>query len=104
LSPPFQVSWQKNAIVLGREAINIAGWVGVLLPPIWMLALIAAFVGPQTGEGAQIAISQAETKRTRYCNCQYLPTPHHSSEQYSCFNFRCSGLWFHYLPAFTIMV
>jgi uncharacterized membrane protein len=43
------------------EAINVAGWVGVLLPPIWMLALIAAFVRPQTGEGAQIAISQEET-------------------------------------------
>jgi hypothetical protein len=39
------------------EAINVAGWVGVLLPPIWMLALIAAFVRPQVGEGAQIAIS-----------------------------------------------
>ncbi len=43
------------------EAINVAGWVGVLLPPIWMLALIAAFVRPQVGEGAQIAISQDET-------------------------------------------
>jgi len=43
------------------EAINVAGWIGVLLPPIWMLALIAAFVRPQTGEGAQIAISQDET-------------------------------------------
>jgi len=31
------------------------------LPPIWMLALIAAFVRPQTGGGAQIAISQTET-------------------------------------------
>ena len=31
------------------EAINVAGWVGVLLAPIWMLALIAAFVRPQTG-------------------------------------------------------
>ena len=43
------------------EAINVAGWVGVLLPPVWMLALIAAFVRPQVGEGAQIAISQDET-------------------------------------------
>jgi ABC-type dipeptide/oligopeptide/nickel transport system permease component len=43
------------------EAINVAGWVGVLLPPIWMLALIAAFVRPQVGEGAQIAISPDET-------------------------------------------
>jgi len=43
------------------EAINVAGWVGVLLPPIWMLALIAAFVRPQVGEGAQIAVSQDET-------------------------------------------
>ena len=36
------------------EATNVAGWVGVLLPPIWMLALIAAFVRPQTGEGAKL--------------------------------------------------
>ncbi len=43
------------------EAINVAGWIGVLLPPIWMLALIAAFLRPQVGEGAQIAISQDET-------------------------------------------
>jgi hypothetical protein len=43
------------------EAINVAGWIGVLLPPIWMLALIAAFVRPQVGAGAQITISQDET-------------------------------------------
>ncbi len=43
------------------EAINVAGWIGVLLPPIWMLALIAAFVRTGIGEGAQIAISQDET-------------------------------------------
>jgi hypothetical protein len=43
------------------EAINVAGWIGVLLPPIWMLALIAAFYRPNTGEGSQIAISQDET-------------------------------------------
>lgn len=43
------------------EAINVGGWIGVLLPPIWMLALIAAFVRPPGGEGAQIAISQDET-------------------------------------------
>ena len=43
------------------EGINVAGWIGVLLPPIWMLALIAAFVRPQVGEGAQITISQDET-------------------------------------------
>jgi ABC-type dipeptide/oligopeptide/nickel transport system permease component len=35
-------------------AINVAGWIGVLLPPIWMLALIAAFVRPHSGEGAQM--------------------------------------------------
>jgi hypothetical protein len=40
------------------DAINVAGWIGALLPPIWMLALIAGFVRPQVGEGAQIAISQ----------------------------------------------
>jgi len=43
------------------EAINIAGWIGILLPPIWMLALIAAFIKPRSGEGAAIAISEAET-------------------------------------------
>ena len=43
------------------EAINVAGWVGILLPPIWMLALIAAFIRPRVGEGAAIAISEAET-------------------------------------------
>jgi hypothetical protein len=43
------------------EAINVAGWVGVLPPPIWMVALIAAFVRPHAGDGAQIAISQDET-------------------------------------------
>jgi len=43
------------------EAINVAGWVGILLPPIWMLALIAAFIRPRAGEGAAIAISEAET-------------------------------------------
>jgi hypothetical protein len=29
------------------EGINVAGWIGVLLPPIWMLALIAAFCASQ---------------------------------------------------------
>jgi len=43
------------------EAINVAGWIGILLPPIWMLALISAFVRPKAGEGAAIAISEAET-------------------------------------------
>jgi hypothetical protein len=43
------------------EAINVAGWIGVLLPPIWMLALIAAYVRPSGGEGAQITISQDQT-------------------------------------------
>ena len=40
------------------EAINVAGWIGILLPPIWMLALIAAFIKPRSGEGAPIAISE----------------------------------------------
>lgn len=43
------------------EAINVAGWIGILLPPIWMLALIAAFIRPGAGEGAAITISEAET-------------------------------------------
>jgi predicted membrane protein len=42
------------------EAINVAGWIGILLPPIWMLALISAFLRPRTGAGAQIAISETE--------------------------------------------
>ena len=43
------------------EAINIAGWVGILVFPIWIVALSAAFIRPRTGEGAAIAISEAET-------------------------------------------
>ena len=43
------------------EAINIAGWVGILVFPIWIVALAAAFIRPRTGEGAAIAISEAET-------------------------------------------
>jgi hypothetical protein len=43
------------------EPINVAGWVGVLLPPIWMLALIFAYVRPHDGAGAQIVISHDET-------------------------------------------
>lgn len=43
------------------EAINIAGWVGILVFPIWIVALAAAFVRPSTGDGAAIAISEAET-------------------------------------------
>lgn len=43
------------------EAINVAGWIGILLFPIWMLALIAAFFRPRTGVGAAIAISEAES-------------------------------------------
>lgn len=42
------------------EPINVAGWIGILLFPIWMLALIAAFVRPAEGEGAAIAISEKE--------------------------------------------
>ena len=45
------------------EAINVAGWIGILLFPIWMLALIAAFIRPRTGQGAAIAISQDEAKQ-----------------------------------------
>lgn len=44
------------------EAINIAGWVGILVFPIWIVALAAAFIRPRTGEGAAIAISEAETQ------------------------------------------
>jgi hypothetical protein len=51
----------KNRHSPWAEAINVGGWIGVLLPPIWMLALIAAFVRPRVGEGAQIAVSQDET-------------------------------------------
>jgi hypothetical protein len=43
------------------EAINIAGWVGILVFPIWIVALAAAFLRPRTAEGAAIAISEAET-------------------------------------------
>lgn len=43
------------------EAINVAGWIGILLPPLWMLALVAAFVRPSVGEGAAIAINESES-------------------------------------------
>jgi predicted membrane protein len=43
------------------EAINIAGWVGILVFPIWIVALAAAFIRPRTGEGAAIAISESES-------------------------------------------
>lgn len=42
------------------EAITVAGWIGILLPPVWMGALIWAFLRPREGPGAQIAISEAE--------------------------------------------
>ncbi len=58
------------------EAINVSGWSGMLLGivlgvmsptlsiivVIWVLALVAAFVRPRTGEGAAIAISESESK------------------------------------------
>jgi hypothetical protein len=43
------------------EAINVAGWIGILLPPIWMLALIAAFVRPPHGEGAAIYFTETQS-------------------------------------------
>lgn len=44
------------------EAINVAGWIGLLFPPIWMGALICAFIRPRTGEGASIALTENETR------------------------------------------
>lgn len=58
------------------DAINVSGWSGMLLGivlglmsptlsiivVIWMLALVAAFIKPRTGEGAAIAISESESK------------------------------------------
>jgi hypothetical protein len=44
------------------EAINVAGWLGLLFPPIWMGALICAFIRPRTGEGASIALTESETR------------------------------------------
>ena len=43
------------------EAVNTGGWIGILFPPIWMCALIAAYVRPRAGEGAEIVINQSET-------------------------------------------
>jgi hypothetical protein len=43
------------------EPINVAGWIGILLPPIWMLALIAAFVRPPHGEGAAISLTDSQS-------------------------------------------
>ncbi|HVM74488.1 MAG TPA: DUF3302 domain-containing protein [Candidatus Saccharimonadales bacterium] len=43
------------------EAINVAGWIGIVLFPIWMLALIWAFYKPRSGQGAAIAITEPES-------------------------------------------
>lgn len=45
------------------EAITVAGWIGILLPPVWMGALIWAFLRPRQGPGAQIAISETEAAK-----------------------------------------
>jgi hypothetical protein len=42
------------------EAINVCGWAGILLPPLWFGALIWAFLRPRSGEGASVTISEAE--------------------------------------------
>ncbi len=60
------LAWLPGSIARKRrspwaEAINVAGWIGVVLPPIWMLALIASFVRPSVGEGAAVAITESET-------------------------------------------
>lgn len=62
------LAWLPGSIARKRhspwaEAINVGGWVGILIPPIWVLVLIAAFVRPRSGEGAAIAISEAETAK-----------------------------------------
>ncbi len=60
------LAWLPGDIARKRHSpwaqpINVAGWIGILFPPIWMLALIAAFVRPSAGEGAAIAITEAQT-------------------------------------------
>ncbi len=60
------LGWLPGHIAKGRrspwvDAVNVAGWIGILFPPLWMLALVAAFYRPRVGEGAAIAISEAET-------------------------------------------
>jgi len=42
------------------DAINVCGWVGILVPPIWMGALIWAFIRPRSGEGSAVTISESE--------------------------------------------
>ncbi len=60
------LAWLPGHIAKGRrspwvDAINVGGWIGILFPPFWMLALVAAFYRPRVGEGAAIAISEKET-------------------------------------------
>ncbi|HTZ48073.1 MAG TPA: DUF3302 domain-containing protein [Verrucomicrobiae bacterium] len=43
------------------ESISVAGCIGILLPPIWILALIVAFYRARTGPGASITINEAES-------------------------------------------
>jgi len=60
------LGWLPGSVAKKRnspwaEAINVGGWIGILLPPLWMLALIAAFVRPQHGEGAAMFLSDTES-------------------------------------------
>jgi hypothetical protein len=44
------------------EAINICGWFGTLVPPIWVAALVWAYIQPRTGPGAALAIDESEAR------------------------------------------
>jgi len=63
------------------EAINVAGWVGVLAA--YLDAGIDCSVCASSDRRRRTNCNQPDgDHRNRYCNCQYLPAPHHSSEQY----------------------
>ena len=61
------LAWLPGHIAKDRrspwvDAINVGGWIGVLFPPFWMIALVASFYRPRVGEGAAIAITGKETE------------------------------------------
>ncbi len=57
------LAWFPGHVAKNRRSpwatpINVAEWIGILFPPIWMLALIAAFVPPRAGD--LVAVSEVE--------------------------------------------
>jgi hypothetical protein len=91
------------------DVVSLAILAILLVGVLFLILIVAAIPGALAKKNAIVLYSVRASSerrrrtnchqpggdhRTRYCNCQYLPAPHHSSEQYSRFIFRCSGLWF----------